>query len=160
MATYSSFFYGSLMSKNVLLRVLCGPDTSDDERNLKYNSIQLKPAFLKGYKRSALKGEEYPAMIYTGNEEDSVPGILCENLTTDDVKALDVFEGSDYQRTSVKVTEDNGSLTSTDAYVYIGNADLLTGTEWSFDYFLASGKEQKWLNDRCEFFDVDSLHAK
>ncbi|KAI7898336.1 uncharacterized protein BX663DRAFT_525479 [Cokeromyces recurvatus] len=92
--SYSIFFYGSLMSKNVLLRVLCGPDASDDERLLKYNSIRLKPTWLKEYGRSALKGEEYPAMIYTGNKDDVVQGILCENLTANDLQALDIFEGN------------------------------------------------------------------
>jgi hypothetical protein len=43
--------------------------------------------------RSALKGEEYPAMIYTGNDTDSVSGILYQDLTEKDIQSLDVFEG-------------------------------------------------------------------
>lgn len=62
--TYSAFFYGSLMSKNVLLRgnitkkkihvhladvsiVLCGVDASEHDQALKLQSIRLTPIVLE-----------------------------------------------------------------------------------------------------------------
>jgi MOSC domain-containing protein YiiM len=43
--------------------------------------------------RSALKGEEYPAMVHTGNDQNYVSGVFCQNLTVKDLNSLDVFEG-------------------------------------------------------------------
>lgn len=48
----------------------------------------------KGYTRSSLKGEEYPAITFNTNDDESqVNGILVQGLTENDIKALDVFEG-------------------------------------------------------------------
>jgi len=58
-----------------------------------------------------------------------------------------------------KVLLKNNTLTDTEVYIWIGDKKLLSGEEWSFDYFITSGKEQKWLNERCEFYNVDKLHA-
>ncbi|KAK4517754.1 uncharacterized protein ATC70_001098 [Mucor velutinosus] len=157
--SYSAFFYGSLMSKVVLLRVLCGPTASDHDKTLKLDSIQLGPALLKGYKRHSLIGEEYPALINTGDKHDAVMGVICQGLELEDIKALDCFEGDDYERVPTKVLLKNNTLTDTEVYIWIGDKKLLSGEEWSFDYFITSGKEQKWLNERCEFYNVDKLHA-
>lgn len=43
--------------------------------------------------RSSLKGEDYPAMIHTGNEKDSFQGVLAQGLTKKDIHSLDTFEG-------------------------------------------------------------------
>ncbi|CAO3669024.1 unnamed protein product [Rhizopus microsporus] len=89
----SVFFYGSLMSPVVLIRVLLGSGASEQAKLEKFKSIRLIPASLKGYIRSSLKGEDYPAIVHTGKEQDKVTGILCEGLSEQDVKALDIFEG-------------------------------------------------------------------
>ncbi|KAI9354182.1 hypothetical protein BD770DRAFT_392576, partial [Pilaira anomala] len=94
MTGYSAFFYGSLMSNAVLGRVLCGAQASEKEKTLKLNSIRFLTARLKGYTRSSLKGEEYPAITLNKNDDESqVNGILVQGLTEKDIKALDVFEG-------------------------------------------------------------------
>ncbi|KAL9542756.1 hypothetical protein MBANPS3_008444 [Mucor bainieri] len=147
------------MSKVVLLRVLCGATASDHDKTLKLNSIQLGPALLKGHKRHSLIGEDYPAVINTGNECDSVVGVICQGLALEDIKALDCFEGEDYERLPTKVLSNNHTLIDTEVYIWIGDKGLLSKEEWSFDYFITSGKEQKWLDERCEFYDVDKLHA-
>ncbi|CAO3625701.1 unnamed protein product [Mucor hiemalis] len=161
MSNYSAFFYGSLMSKTVLLRVLCGANVTEQDKTLKLNSIRLFSASLKGYTRSSLKGEDYPAMTYTGNPDDTVDGVICQCLTQKDIEALDVFEGDWYKRIPVKVfsATDKKDAIDTETYLYVGDTELLTGAEWDFSYFLSSGKEQKWLNDRCDFFEVDKLHC-
>ncbi|GAN03604.1 conserved hypothetical protein [Mucor ambiguus] len=157
--SYSAFFYGSLMSKVVLLRVLCGATASDRDKTLKLNTIQLRPALLKGHKRRSLIGEEYPAVINTGDKHDNVMGVICQGLELEDIKALDCFEGDDYKRVPTKVLFENSTMIDTEVYIWIGDKKLLSEEEWSFDYFIASGKEQKWLDERCEFYDVDRLHA-
>lgn len=53
---------------------------------------------------------------------------------------------------------DDKTSIDTEVYIWIGDRDSLLGKEWSFDYFVSSGKEQKWLNERCEFYNVDNLH--
>lgn len=62
-----------------------------------------------------------------------------------------------YQRIAVQVT-DGQEMIDTEAYLYIGDQALLTGQEWDFNQFLTSGKEQKWLDDRCDFYEVDTFH--
>ncbi|KAI8077012.1 hypothetical protein BDF21DRAFT_421830 [Thamnidium elegans] len=155
MTGYSAFFYGSLMSNTVLARVLCGAKVSEKDKTLKLESIRFLSVVLKGYTRSSLKGEEYPAI--TTSTGGQVTGILAQGLTAKDIEALDVFEGDWYQRIMVQVTHDQ-EVIDTEAYLYIGDQALLTGQEWDFDQFLTSGKEQKWLDDRCDFYEVDTFH--
>ncbi|KAI8377170.1 hypothetical protein EDC96DRAFT_540767 [Choanephora cucurbitarum] len=156
--TYSAFFYGSLMSRNVLLRVLCGLEATEQTKDSKYDSITSRPVLLSGYKRSCLRGEQYPGMLFTGNMHDQVTGVLCEGLDAKDINALDTFEGKDYQRIPIHVTTEDGDSVATEGYLYIGDVSLITGVEWDFHDFLTSGREQQWLNDRCEFYQVDILN--
>ncbi|KAI8636575.1 hypothetical protein BD408DRAFT_355389 [Parasitella parasitica] len=74
-------------------KVLCGATATEHDKTLKLNSIQLRSALLKGHKRFSLNGEDYPAVIYTGEDQDSVIGILCQGLELKDINALDCFEG-------------------------------------------------------------------
>lgn len=70
-----------------------------------------------------------------------------------------IYEYQDYKRVSTQVsTIDDKTSIDTEVYIWIGNRDSLLGKEWSFDYFVSSGKEQKWLDERCEFYNVDNLH--
>ncbi|CEG68643.1 hypothetical protein RMATCC62417_04860 [Rhizopus microsporus] len=155
----SVFFYGSLMSPVVLIRVLLGSGVSEQAKLEKFKSIRLRPASLKGYIRSSLKGEDYPAIVHTGKEQDKVAGILCEGLSKLDVRALDTFEGEDYLRSPVRVTVDEDQTTvETDVYHYVGDSTLLTYAEWTLAEFISTGKEGKWLEDRVMFYQVDLVH--
>jgi hypothetical protein len=58
----------------------------------------------------------------------------------------------------VQVQDENGDLFDTEAYIWLGELDQLTGTEWSFEGFITSGREQRWLDERCDFYEVDKLH--
>ncbi|KAG0739516.1 hypothetical protein G6F58_010371 [Rhizopus delemar] len=89
------------MSDIVLSRVICGPNATEEEKLLKQASIQTRPASLKQHKRSCIKNEDYPAMVYTGQPDDTVKGMLCEGLNENDIKALDAFEGDDYLRSPI-----------------------------------------------------------
>lgn len=55
--------------------------------------ISLTLCIHQGHKRHALKGRDYPAVVYTGNDKDEITGILVQGLHTLDVKRLDAFEG-------------------------------------------------------------------
>lgn len=48
---------------------------------------------VQGHKRYALKDRPYPGIVATGNDQDSVRGIVCEGLSPADVKRLDLYEG-------------------------------------------------------------------
>ncbi|KAI8996870.1 hypothetical protein BDB01DRAFT_768786 [Pilobolus umbonatus] len=153
------FFYGSLMSKRVLLRVLCGPNASEEERVRKINSVKLKSACLRGYYRSCVKNEDYPAIVYTGNMTDEVDGMTCEGLTSSDIKSLDIFEGHEYARKTVTVQHtDDSSIHHADAYVWIDNIARLSHNEWCMDHFIQTGKEAQWLDASSEFDEVDTVH--
>ncbi|KAG1449177.1 hypothetical protein G6F46_000254 [Rhizopus delemar] len=144
------------MSDIVLSRVICGPNATEEEKLLKQASIQTRPASLKQYKRSCIKNEDYPAMVYTGQPDDTVKGILCEGLNENDIKALDAFEGDDYLRSPVKVVVDDDLIIDTDAYIYVGDNTLLTFTEWSLTEFVSTGKEGQCTSNSKVYSDTDS----
>jgi hypothetical protein len=60
---------------------------------LQHNKQTPYVIIIQGHKRFSLTGEDYPAVIQTGDEQDSVKGILCQGLELKDIKALDCFEG-------------------------------------------------------------------
>ncbi|KAI8885033.1 hypothetical protein K501DRAFT_332201 [Backusella circina FSU 941] len=161
--SFSVFFYGTLMSSGVLGRVLCGSSSNALDRQHKLDKLELIPCYLKGHLRSSLKGEDYPAVIKTGKETDSVLGTLCKGLTEDDVKFLDAFEGDEYERCSVTVhpiENDQEKGYDADIYIWISDKSMLTYIEWSIQQFKSSGKESQWLDRRCEYYDVDALHVE
>uniref|UniRef100_A0A0W0EXW3 Calcineurin-like phosphoesterase domain-containing protein n=1 Tax=Moniliophthora roreri TaxID=221103 RepID=A0A0W0EXW3_MONRR len=108
MATYSAFFYGTLMHPKVLRRVI----------GVEGKHLQIAPAVLLDYTRHKVKRyvqfAEYPGIIpyptarekllkQDINQDDRcVRGSLVVGLTERDILFLDVFEGSEYQRQKVK----------------------------------------------------------
>lgn len=63
-----------------------------------------------------------------------------------------------YKRIPVQVMTTDNRLVDTEAYLFIGDHTLLTGTDWDFEQFLESGREQAWLDERCDFYQVDAHH--
>ena len=47
----------------------------------------------------------------------------------------------------------------TETYIYTHDPELLTGEEWDFVSFQLSGKEKKWLDDGCDFTEIDDFHG-
>ncbi|KAI9278621.1 hypothetical protein BDA99DRAFT_492652 [Phascolomyces articulosus] len=158
----AAFFYGTLMSPEVRSRVLCGLYATQDSKKTKLATLRLRTAILKGHKRYALKERAYPGVIYTGNEEDQVIGVLCEGLYSEDVKRLDAFEGDEYKRCTVEVTpvKSDGQTTeavvNTQVYIWIEGNDQLKSYDWEFDGFVKD-RQEEWLQDRDELKDVDAL---
>ncbi|CDH61076.1 predicted protein [Lichtheimia corymbifera JMRC:FSU:9682] len=153
--TAAAFFYGTLMSPVVRNRVLCGADASVDHHELKNSKIKPQHA--------VLKGRDYPAVVYTGDDKDEITGILVQGLHELDVKRLDAFEGPEYKRTPVQVAvilddqDTQQELVDCDVYLWIGDKGILENHGWDLEDFVNGGKQKEWLQDRCEFFSVDDL---
>ncbi|KAI9300789.1 hypothetical protein BJ944DRAFT_208671 [Cunninghamella echinulata] len=88
-----AFFYGTLMSTEIIGKVLCGKSSPHMIRTQKLSTLQLDPATLKGHKRFAVKHATYPGIIESDNIDDQVNGILCQGLSLKDMEALDNYEG-------------------------------------------------------------------
>ncbi|KAI8582020.1 hypothetical protein K450DRAFT_230434 [Umbelopsis ramanniana AG] len=159
----SAFFYGTLQSETVLLRVLCGADVPNETLASKLSTLKLRPAVLKGYRRHALKGLDYPGVVKSVSAESSVLGLLCEGLNRHDILRLDAFEGDEYDRVTVTVstigtTEYPAIETNipTQLYLWTAGTEHLEDREWELEKFI-QGAQVEWMSDRCEFKMVDQL---
>ena len=105
------FVYGTLQVPNVIRRLIsrvpCG-----------------EPAVLcqskqKMYERFALKRETYPVLLETEKrvDVDSIDGVLYHDLTGDEIRVLDEFEGEEYSRELVDVMTKEDKRTT--AYTYL-----------------------------------------
>ena len=83
------FTYGSLMYEAVWTRVVRGQYASSRAR-------------LPGFRRLAIRGETYPAVVPDAGGE--VLGRLWFDVAPADVECLDRFEGSEYRREALLVT--------------------------------------------------------
>ncbi|KKA16587.1 Disease resistance protein Aig2 [Rasamsonia emersonii CBS 393.64] len=114
-------YIGTLMAPQILHRVIHG--RSDPEPWQKA-LLTIKPAILHGYRRHRVRGADYPGIIpvtaktsdggspsqgtnepttTTSDTGHSVLGTLVSGLTDGDIWRLDNFEGSDYEKRTVKV---------------------------------------------------------
>ena len=126
------FCYGSLMFDPVWTRVVQG-------------GYPAQPARLRGWRRGAVIGEDYPGAL----EVLSVPtalatvladppvldGVLYREISNDDLVRLDAFEGDDYDRVTVHVELADGSVRPACIYRYRWPARL-TAHDWSVDDFI------------------------
>ncbi|KAK7204351.1 AIG2-like family-domain-containing protein [Myxozyma melibiosi] len=137
MSSISIFCYGTLMSPNVLARVLF------NKRDLPSNSpLSLTPATLHNHSRSRLIDESYPAIVKS--EGSSVAGVLVSELTPAQVKTLDAFEGDEYERQKVQVVNENGQAVDAWCYIWVDRLDRLTGVDWDFDEFMQN-RFKTWI---------------
>jgi gamma-glutamylcyclotransferase (GGCT)/AIG2-like uncharacterized protein YtfP len=114
------FVYGTLMVPEVLVALL-GRVPSRRE------------ASLTGYRRYAIQGECYPAIISDANA--SVSGYLLTGLTEAEVEIFDAYEGDPYERTQVSVNV-NGAPTGAQCYVWRSESDVRFGRdEWNLETF-------------------------
>jgi len=152
------FFYGTLMSKSVLVRVIghqMGSSLAVRE------GLVFERAVLKGYKRLRVKGQPYPAMVQ-GSASDVVKGIYVKGLTDSNLLRLDAYEGNCYTSESVAVTTlsaDGRVHQSEEAaytYVWAGPLELLDVAEWDFEDFVRN-KQTAWLGNAAEFEEVDNF---
>lgn len=95
-------------------------------------------ATLKDFKRSRIRGEEYPGIVAHPGAE--VEGILYLDLDPKAIARLDTFEGAQYSRQEVQVTTQHGPYSAMSYVIKPEYSDLLTGQAWSYSHFLAFGK--------------------
>ena len=116
------FTYGSLMFDAVWARVI-GAD---------YAKIK---AGVYGYRRRALKGYTYPALI-PGYEDDFVEGVVYLKVNRKDVKTLDRFEGETYQRIVLPCSLANGNTIEAGVYLFKDEfRHMVEDTPWDVENF-------------------------
>jgi len=128
-STLSTIFtYGSLMCLDIMERV-AGCSTGHSQ------------ATLKNYYRSKVQNEEYPGIMPLA--ESTVSGVVYHDIPPEALQRLDLFEGELYERLPVSVDLETGATITAFAYVIRQEyRHILTGEEWSFAEFLASGKKK------------------
>eukprot|EP00158_Paraphelidium_tribonemae_P008334 Partr_v1_DN28554_c1_g1_i1_m72973 len=137
------FFYGSLMSHDVLGRVLVGVDCRDWKK---------EEARLDGFRRFRVHGAVYPGIVHS--PDNCVIGqavYIPEDHFQEAAKKLDVFEGVHealYERRLVQISI-GVRLREAHTYVFTGPPHLITHVEWSFDAFL-QGKSAFISNENLQ----------
>ncbi|KAN0080833.1 hypothetical protein V8E54_004037 [Elaphomyces granulatus] len=191
MGDHTFFFYGTLIAPEILYRVCYG---SQNPESWQKESLTMRPALLYGFRRHRVRGRAYPGILpvpssaatSTSSDEttttttngSSVPsasvhegasvlGSLVSGLTDGDVRRLDHFEGSEYQKRQVRVrvlrsiagssqeedlkdtlnaaqthTTEEGEEIEATAYVWISGREWLEDAEWDFETFKRD--KMKW----------------
>nr|CAC18276.2 related to disease resistance protein aig2 [Neurospora crassa] len=121
------------------------------------------PAILHGYCRRRVKSADYPGI--TEDAGHSVFGMLAEGLTKANLDKLDIFEGAEYERRTVKVKvlkkvgdvtgEGNMEGEEKDAQVYVFlPTQHLEQKEWDLEEFKRE-KLKLWTRGDHIFADCD-----
>ncbi len=111
------------------------------------------PAILADHSRRRVRWEDYPGA--TEQAGHTIRGTFATGLSDANMRRLDVFEGSEYERRKVKVKvlgdgdgDDGGSgaqdTEEVEAWVYIfNNPGRLEEKEWDYEEFRRE-KLQRW----------------
>ena len=95
-----------------------------------------RPALLRGYARWRIHGASFPAIIRSA-ETDSVTGVLLEELTPRELRALDFYEDEFYERLAVRVEPISAGGVQLDAMAYVwpsSHSHLVDiGAPWSYE---------------------------
>lgn len=122
------------MHPPVLHRVVhADPNPSSDLKALH----TFHPAILHNHRRRRVAWADYPGL--TVHEGSTVRGSYVTGLRDQDIKLLDTFEGSYYDRVTVKVKILEGEKKDEEAealtYLFTAGEDKLEDGEWDFDEF-------------------------
>ena len=107
------------------------------------------PAQLDKFKRVKVKQASYPVII--GDPEHSVNGVVYFDVTPEDVKLLDIFEGDYYQRTSLTVSSETQELVVECYLLNPQHHDICSNELWC---------EQEFTNNYLNNFVEDYLAEK
>jgi len=120
------FCYGSLMYPEVWNLVVEG-------------DYQQQPGQIFGYRRKKIKNEEYPGLI-AAKAEDTVEGLVYCNVSNDDLKRLDLFEGNQYIRVEVDCLLSHNSYLKTHTYLINPQEQTIVDKEdWDKQHFEQNG---------------------
>ena len=103
---YAMFFYGTLRAIEVREAVL-GKDIDKHKSN---------KAILYKHQVYKVMNANYPLIAYTNNSQDKVEGLLVHNISEEELKKLDTFEGKNYFRAKAQV-EVHGQLFNVEIYM-------------------------------------------
>ena len=124
------FAYGTLMSEAIM-------------RQISGQLIKGEAATLNNFRRLAILGEEYPAVIAAAGYQ--VDGLLYDGLSEEAWERLDAFEGDEYQRQQVQLTTANGVIRHADVYIFKQEYHhRLSDQEWDFTRFINQGGRERF----------------
>jgi gamma-glutamylcyclotransferase (GGCT)/AIG2-like uncharacterized protein YtfP len=98
------FVYGTLMADEVLVALLG-------------RAPARRQARIHGFVRGCVRGEAFPAVLRAGAEQ-SVDGLLIENLLPRELEALDFYEDEGYERITIPVTTADGTVVEAMMYLW------------------------------------------
>jgi gamma-glutamylcyclotransferase (GGCT)/AIG2-like uncharacterized protein YtfP len=119
---YKLFVYGTLLSKGIWKSIVSGDYASDS-------------AILNGYARKKVKRKNYPGLVE--RDGSKVEGMLYYDISEEDFRKLDAYEGEEYARTKVSVQLSSGK--SIESFTYLFKKEYfgkLTKSEWALTGFL------------------------
>ncbi|KND93973.1 Protein AIG2 [Tolypocladium ophioglossoides CBS 100239] len=155
---HTAFFYGTLMAPEVFFSVCYG-------NKLPPKAIRdlhtFTPAILNDHCRHRVQYADYPAVI--PEQGRSVRGVYVTGLTDANVKKLDYFEGSEYERVEAKVyvlqekdgKEVVGEVKDTSVYIFLVPKNL-EKREWDYEEFRRN-KMQMWTRGEWALGDGESV---
>ena len=114
---YKLFVYGTLLSKGIWKSIVSGDYASDS-------------AILNGYARKKVKRKNYPGLVE--RDGSKVEGMLYYDISEEDFRKLDAYEGEEYARTKVSVQLSSGK--SIESFTYLFKKEYfgkLTKSEWA-----------------------------
>ena len=117
---YAMFFYGTLRAIEVREAVL-GKDIDKHKSN---KAIIYKHQVYK------VMNVNYPLITYTNNSQDKVEGLLVHNISEEELKKLDAFEGKNYFRAKAQV-EVHGQLFNVE--IYMPDKTMKLDQIWDFE---------------------------
>ncbi|PVH84691.1 hypothetical protein DL98DRAFT_512110 [Cadophora sp. DSE1049] len=161
MGDNSAFFYGTLMAREVLYRVIYGDERLTPVTTILAANLTRTPAILHNHCRHKVLGDDYPGVI--PQEGHSVRGIYVTGLSDADIFRLDIFEGDEYTRVKATVKllvqdgekEVEGEERQTETYIFTAPEERLEKTEWDYEEFRRE-KLWRWASTNEEYEEVDA----
>ncbi|KPM44056.1 hypothetical protein AK830_g2550 [Neonectria ditissima] len=150
---FTAFFYGTLMAPEVFFSICYGEHSPPQAIK---NMHPFTPAKLDGYCRHRVRGADYPAIV--PEKGHTVLGVYATGLTDANVHRLDYFEGSEYDKKTVRVRVLTEGVSSSsgdlrEALVYVFNQpDSLEKREWDFAEFRKE-KMNYWIQGELDLLE-------
>ena len=131
------FTYGSLMFLPVWSRLVS-------------QTYSSSPAMLKGYARYLVRDESFPGIVPAGSDQ-ALEGVLYHQVSAEDIRHLDSFEGDLYERLTVEVVLPDQTLVVADTYVIRSDKqDCLSHMSWKAEEFRRRDLQQ-FIDDYTGF---------